>query len=152
MNSYPTPEHVARVQVIGPHFDKIFLPDRWNPFHVLKAADTGPPHCHPYRIVANILIGGYIETIWILRDGGGYTVRHDVQRRPRTTHVIEATTIHLITGLPEGFSITEAEPEEARRDWFFYLPQEDGSMLRSTGFDGPWEAYHPAGPVEHLQG
>lgn len=147
--SFPSASHVPRVEANGP-IVKIFLPDHWNPFHVVEAVDDGPPHDHPFGLMANVLIGGYIETVWVLTPGGGYTVHYGVERKPGTTHQIDADTIHLITGLPKGFSVTYAEPEKAKRQWFHYQPQADGSILRSPNWDGPWEDYHPAGPVYHV--
>jgi hypothetical protein len=144
--SYPSPAHVPRIEPNGP-ITKIFLPDQWNPFHVVDAVDTGPPHDHPFSLKANIAIHGYVESVWVLTAGGGYTLHLNVFRRPGTTHQIDAETIHLITGLPGGFSVTYAEPEEAKRPWFHYQPQEDGSVLRGPNWNGPWEDYHPAGPV-----
>jgi len=144
--SKPSPPHAPRVEPNGPII-KIFLPDRWNPIHVVEAIDTGPPHDHPFSLKANILIHGYVEDVWVLTPGGGYTLYQNVFRKPGTTHQIDADTIHLITGLPGGFSVTEAEPEAATRPWFHYQPQDDGSVLRSPNWDGPWESYHPAGFV-----
>jgi len=148
--SQPSPEHVPRVEPNGP-ITKIFLPDQWNPFHVVHDVDTGPPHNHPFSLVANVVVGGYIETIWILQPGGGYLVYHGIERKPGTSHQIDANTIHLITGLPMGFSITYAEPDRnpVKQLWHHFQPQEDGSVLRSANWNGPWEPYHPAGPVTH---
>jgi len=148
--SQPSPEHVPRVEPNGP-ITKIFLPDQWNPFHVVHDVDTGPPHNHPFSLVANVVVGGYIETIWILQPSGGYLVYHGIERKPGTSHQIDANTIHLITGLPMGFSITYAEPDRnpVKQPWHHFQPQEDGSVLRSANWNGPWEPYHPAGPVTH---
>jgi len=144
--SYPSPPHAPRVEANGP-IRKIFLHDQWNPFHIIEAVDDGPPHDHPFSLKANIVIGGYIEDVWVPTVGGGYTVHRAVLRHAGTTHQIDADTIHLITGLFHNYSVTYAEPEEAKRPWFHYDPRPDGSILRSPNWNGPWEPWHPAGPV-----
>lgn len=149
--SIPSPSTAPRLERLGPHFEKIFLPDRWEPIHLLLAPDSGPPHDHSFTMrKVKIVRGGYREDVWVLTPGGGYTLYRNVERRPGTMHDIDADTIHRITALLDGPSISEPEPDTARRPWFFYLPQDDGSVLRSPNYNGPWEPYHPAGPItEH---
>ena len=151
--SYPSPSHAPRVEVNGPLI-KLFLPDRWNPIHIIENPDTGPPHGHKFGLKANILYNGYVETQWIPTPSGGYTIKRDIHRLPGTTHQILPDTIHLITGfLGNGkFSVSEAEPVDEEHEWFFYEPRPDGSIGRSKQWNGLFEPWHPAGPVIEEQG
>ena len=144
--SYASPDYVPRVEE-NATLTKLFLPDQWNPIHILEDADSGPAHDHPLKITANIVRYGYVEDVWVPTAGGGYTLHLNVHRLPGTTHQIEAETIHRIKRLLGKFSVTYAEPTAAFRPWHFYDPQPDGSILRSPNWNGPWELWHPAGPV-----
>ena len=137
MHSYPSPDYVPRVQHLGPHFCKIFLPNQWEPFHIVRHPDTGPPHSHKFGMLAHIQVGGYVEDVYTIHPDGSWSCER-FRRLPGTTHRIEAGTIHRIVELPEGFSITWAEPDAETFDWHFYDFREDG-VYRSDNWNGPWQ-------------
>ncbi len=89
-------------------FTKAHLADMPPDFvlHRFTGPDTGDPHDHPFDCESLIIFGGYIELVFD-RDTG----RADLNiRRPGDVVQIKATTIHRITGLPDGVAITAYKP------------------------------------------
>ncbi|MGI4873270.1 MAG: hypothetical protein ACRYFX_19075 [Janthinobacterium lividum] len=139
--SYPSPDYAPRIEHLGPHFSKVFLRDKWEPFHVLRAPDTGPPHSHKFGMLAHILLGGYVEDVYTIHPDGSWSVeRHE--RRPGFTHRIEAGTIHCIVALLDGVSLTWAEPDPQEHAWHFFDFRPEG-VYRSEQWNGPWEPFGP---------
>jgi hypothetical protein len=127
MNSFPTPDYVAPVEHMGPHFTKIHFPT--GPLHIFTQPDTGDAHDHPWSFTTHVRLGGYVEEVYTPQSDG--TVKMEViERKPGTSHVVKADTIHRIISLPSGFCITQVEPGIPERKSGFYRFGENGISHR----------------------
>ena len=83
------------------------------------APDMGDPHDHPFDFVTHILSGGYTERIYTLKFGK--VSINDVERKPGTSHFVNATDIHQIMNLPTGHCVTLMVPQSGHiRSTCFY--------------------------------
>lgn len=127
MQSYPTPPEAIHVEQMGPHFTKVHLPG--GPVHIFTEPDTGPAHDHPWPLTTHILAGGYVEEEFVLHaDGTHSVITHE--RRPGTSHQVQAGTVHRIVALPAGFCVTRAEPGPKQQEPGFYEFRPDGTYHR----------------------
>jgi hypothetical protein len=131
-HSFPTPEHVVRAEWLRPGFAKIFFEETGRPCHYFTEPDHGPAHDHPHDMRSHVLVGGYVEEVITPLPLGGYT-REVVERRPGTSHVVSAGTVHRILSLPAGHCLTHVEPGPPAGRWGFYDPRPDGTI---------WHRYH----------
>jgi hypothetical protein len=138
-HSFPTPEGIARTEQLGPHFAKIFLPETALPFHVFSEPDFGPPHDHPFPFTSHVLLGGYVEDIYTLQPDGAYTVER-IERKPGTSHKVEAGTVHRILELPAGLCITRVDAGLTERTSGFYDFRPDGIWHRYW-HEEEWQRY-----------
>lgn len=118
MHSTPTPAEVARIEEMGPHFTKVHLPGS-QVLHRFTEPDAGAPHDHPWGFTSHVLSGGYIEDVYTLRPDGIATVERK-ERRPGTSHQVEAGTVHRIVGLLAGECWTLVEPGPLEQQSGFY--------------------------------
>lgn len=88
-------------------------------FHTLSEPDTeGSIHDHPFSFTSFVISGGYVEKIWYKFEEGYRT--SIVERKPGSSHRVEADTIHQILALPNGECHTLILPEAKTREPGFY--------------------------------
>jgi hypothetical protein len=73
--------------------------------------------------------------------GGGYT-REVVERKPGTSHLVAAGTIHRVLSLPAGHCLTHVEPGPPAERWGFYEARPDGTLWHRY-HDEPADAWQP---------
>lgn len=79
-------------------------------FNEFTSADDGDPHDHPFDFITHILSGGYIERIYKIDKAGEISIT-EVERKPGTSHFVNATDIHQIARLPTGYCVTLMLPQ-----------------------------------------
>ena len=79
-------------------------------FNEFTAPDTGDPHDHPFDFITHILSGGYTERIYHIHENGEVSTS-DIERKPGTSHYVNATDIHQIIHLPTGHCVTLMLPQ-----------------------------------------
>lgn len=68
------------------------------------------PHDHPYGMTIHILRGGYTEETFIFNKSGTLSI-NKIERKPGTTHRVEAEHIHRLISMPEKDCWTLAIPD-----------------------------------------
>lgn len=79
-------------------------------FNEFSAPDSGDPHDHPFDFITHILSGGYTERNFHINDFGEVMIE-DIERKPGTSHFVNATNIHQIIHLPLGHCVTLMIPQ-----------------------------------------
>ena len=126
-HSFLTPHDIVRIEHMNEHFTKYHLGGGRVLHHFTKAEDVFY-HDHPWPFRTTILKGGYSEIE--LLPGADHVSATNHDRRPGTTHEVQAGTIHKLTGLLDGDCWTLVEPGEKEREPGFYEPRADGLYHR----------------------
>lgn len=125
--SYPTPADAVHAERMNDGFLKVHTPE--GPLHVFTQPDLGHPHDHPWPFTTHIIEGGYVEEVYTIHADGSHSMEV-VERRPGTSHHVEAGTVHRIISLPMGFCLTKARPGTTERTSGFYDFRPDGIFHR----------------------
>ncbi len=106
-------DHFTKYDVEG-------LPRLISIHHFTGADDpSASPHDHPVKFVSHILLGGYVEEVFHVKDDGSWT-SEIIERLPSTVHEIEPTHIHRIIRLLDDECITVVIPGPIVREWRFW--------------------------------
>ena len=100
--------------------------------HYLTNADPGLPHDHPLDFHTLIIFGGYTEHRYA--DDGSYEV---IQRNPGDKFFINARTIHLITDMHGGPTVTASVYGPVCNTWA-HFDWRDGQIWHQSHIDRIW--------------
>ena len=109
----PPGSAITRVERMSPAFVKYHLDDGRALHRFTRPEPFAHPHDHPWSFRTEILAGGYVEEVFILRPDGSWHSEH-VHRRPGEAHAVHAAHIHRIVDLPAGeaWTLVSAGPHE----------------------------------------
>lgn len=96
--------------------------------HKFTAPDIGGPHDHPFDFTTHIIKGGYIERIYLLKNGQVYIT--EVYRAEGEVIKNNAELIHEIIALPFGDCYTLILPQEWKREWGFWRFNKESIAFR----------------------
>jgi hypothetical protein len=110
-------------ETIGTEFTKhivdLGFPHPGLAIHHFHQPDLGDPHDHPWGFTSHVLIGGYVEEIFMLLPSGGWRSRY-VWRLPGSAHTVNATHVHRIVRLLEPLCVTAVLAGPVERDFRFW--------------------------------
>lgn len=127
--SFPTPANVLRTEDMNGHFKKIFIEESGRPFHYFSSAGDEFAHDHPYSMTSHVVIGGYVEEVYTIEQGGKWSMQL-YERLPGTSHRIQARHVHRIVRLLGDHCLTHIEPGPPEIAWSFYRFDEEGAWRR----------------------
>lgn len=105
------------VEVMNAHFTKYHFGNAVA-LHHFTGVDLGDPHDHPGPFTTQI-IQPYVEDLYTVLANGRWSVG-SIERRAGTSHVVQASTIHQITALPDGQAWTLVRYGRPERATCFY--------------------------------
>lgn len=134
--SYPTPPGAALEERMSAGFVKLHP---GAPVHVFTEAADEFFHSHPFNFTSHVIAGSYTEEI-LLPHADGTCHIETVHRAAGTSHHVLATTVHRVTGLPEGFCVTRAEYGPTTQTPGFYALRPHGIYHRFWNEEA-WHAW-----------
>lgn len=106
------------------------------PVHVFTRCEDIWFHDHPFSFISHVVAGSYVEEILVANPDGSYRVETRT-RLPGTSHQVEATTIHRLIELPDGFCVTRVEYGPSVQTPGFYELR-DGELYHRYWHETEW--------------
>ncbi len=137
MNSYPTPDGAAKVEIMNSGFLKLHPGP---PIHYFTECRDEEYHTHPAEFETHIIQGGYREEVLESQLDGTYKVR-TFDRLPGTSHRMPVGVPHKLTGLVDGPCITRCEfgPARIKPGFCKFV---DGVLLHRYHDEDFWTPYN----------
>lgn len=129
MQSTPTNYEGSNFERMNDSFVKLHASDKI--VHIFSGQHRDEHwHDHNFRIDVDIIAGSYTEEVLVPHADGSHHVEHYL-RVAGTSHTILASTAHRITGLPEGFCVTQAKYGPNEKTPGFYEVRPEGIVRRN---------------------